>query len=154
MAHNRNAGAFRTDTALMAVFDLNPISIGGVISVRNIRLDFYCRSYSIQARPTGGGFPPFMFVAMSRDALLGAPDATAGYQVLTVSDPPLEKFFWKEDEGPPYIWVANMSNIGVLRCHFEYFPTHKRDGRQPMVSSTNSDFPRIVENTATVVPGV
>ncbi len=154
MAHNTNAGAYRADTALMAVFTLNPIALDGTIALRSIQLDFYCRSYSIRARQFGGGFPPTMFVAMSRDALLGAADDTAGYQTLLPADQPIEKFFWKDDEGPPYIWVANMSTSGILRCHFEYFPTHKRDGRQPMVSSTNRDFPRIIESGATVVPGV
>ncbi len=153
MAHNTNAGAYRADTALMATFDLNPI-IAGVISVRNIRLDYYCRSYSIRARPVGFGFPGALFVAMSRDALLGAPTATAGYEELGPFDPAIERFFWKADEGPPYIWVANTGAQGVIRVHFEYFPTYKRDGSQPMVSSTNRDFPRIIENTATIVPGV
>ena len=152
--HNPNVGADRNDTALMATIDLLP----GFFQ-RTIQLDFYARSFSIKCRQLGGGAVPVLFIAYSQQALFGAPNLSAGYHTLFPGEEPLKRQFWRDDEGPPFIWLANGSlggPIGIpnLRVEFEYFPTRKRDGAQPMPGAGNRDFPSIVESGAIIQPGV
>ncbi len=147
--HNENVGANRADTALMATFDLLP-----GFFIRTIQLDFYCRSFSIKCRQIGGGPPPPLFIAYSFQAINGVPGVSAAYHTLFPGEAPMERLFWRDDEGPPYIWVANGGVTPTLRVEFEYFPTRKRQGSQPMVAADNRDFPSIVETGAIVQPGV
>ena len=153
----QNVAADRNDTALMAVFDLNPISLAGVVSIRAIQLDFYARYIAIRARQVGGGFVPAMAVGYSKEAVLGVANSAtdpAGYEILLPDDPELRRFFNRDNEGPPYVWVANITTRGIIRCHFEYYPTKKRNGNQPMPTRLNRDFPAIDESTAIIQPGV
>jgi hypothetical protein len=151
--HNVNAGAYRTDTGLSATFDLPPPPIFALFSIRNIRLDFYCRSFRLKIAQVGGGFPPFIRVAYSLEALIGGVGRDAGFHTLFPADEPLRRFFLGEEEGPPYIWLANDSS-STARVLFEYFPSAKRTGRHPMPTRRDLDFPEIEVTDATVVPGI
>lgn len=145
--HNDNVGADRADTALMATFDLAPF-----FAPKVIQLDFYARSFSLRCRQIAGGPVPQMRMAYSREALLGAVGLNGGFHTLFAAEAPIERLFWRDDEGPPYIWVA--AETANVRVEFEYFPTRKRQGSQPMAGGGNRDFPAIVEIGATVQPGV
>ncbi len=155
--YSQNVGADRNATALMATFDMAPITGAGVVSIRTIQLDFYCRYFTIRARQQGAGPVPVMAVGYSKEAVLGVANSAtdpAGFELLFPNEPELRRFFRRDDEGPPYIWVANLATNGIIRCHFEYYPTKKRQGSHPMPTRLNRDFPVIVESTAIIQPGV
>jgi hypothetical protein len=152
--HNENVGADRNATALMCTVNMLP-----GFFVRTIQLDFYVRQLTMQVRRIGGGPLATLFWGYSKEALEGLPNLTGGFNTISPDDAPQQRFFWRDDEGPPYIWIANSfvgGPIGVpnLRVHFEYFPTRKRQGSQPMAGAGSRDFPSIVEATAIIQPGV
>ncbi len=152
MSHNTNAGAYRADTALAATFDIP--SGAPTFVIRVIQLDYYVRSFRLAMRPSGPGFPITLFVAYSREALIApVPRGDAGYHELNASDDPIRRFFLGDEEGPPYIWLANTGSA-QLQVQFSYFPSSKRTGRAPMPSRRDLDFPTIEAITATVVPGI
>ena len=150
MAHDTNAGAWRGDTALSATFIMPGL---GLVVRRIIQLDFYCRSLSIRALAVVGGPPRPVAIAYSREALDQPADNGGGFDVIFSGAPAYERFFWRDDEGPPYIWLFHRS-VGATAIHFSYFPTKKRDGNIPMPSRANEDYPAILETTALIVPGV
>lgn len=155
--YSENVGADRNNTALMATFDMNPITLGGVVSIRAIQLGFYCRYFIVRARMVGFGPRPTLAVGYSKEAVLGVPTSAtdpAGREILLPNEPELRRFFRNDNEGPPYVWVANLGTVGIIRCHFEYYPTKKRQGSHPMPTRLNRDFPAIIESTAIIQPGV
>ncbi len=153
-AHNINAGAYRSDTGLSATFDIPAAGLGPLV-IRTIQLDYYCRSFRLKVIQVGGGFPPTLLVAYSREALLApVPRGDAGFHTLFADDEPIRRFFLGDDEGPPYIWLTNTGASATARVLFEYFPSAKRDGRAPMPTRRDLDFPLIQAITASVTPGI
>lgn len=139
-------GTFRVDTGFMARFVVAP---GQTIA---IQLDYYCRYWILTNNSSLASIGHWSYSRKGAESPIGSPEVA--HSRLFWSDPPLRRDFWRDNEGPPYIFVhAPSGNPGSLELEFEYYPSAIRDTTQVM-PSRGGDYPTAATDGGLIVPGL